>query len=174
MKKYFFLSFFVIGLVGVLPTITLAYKSTAEYAIPLKNGGALYGIAYDFGSELYDFKMPALPVRHSSSTDTDKELSYALVTEDGEASAYGETMGVVVTNATLNGGEYMIPKGEARRFILLVLVLPEGAEADELALSVTSLPFTMTGKDGTQAGRLNPSELQYYKTPAIDIPAKAK
>jgi hypothetical protein len=40
-------------------------------------------------------------------------------------------------------------------------------EPFDLSLLVTNLPFDMKAKDAEVAAQLNPSELQYYRTPAI-------
>ena len=82
---------------------------------------------------------------------------------------------MVLSSAKVENGSYLVQRGEAANFILFALVtLPvidvEDEEDYDLALQVTSLPFVMTAVDGTETkGQLNPSELQYYVTPKLDI-----
>jgi len=39
-----------------------------------------------------------------------------------------------------------------------------------MGLHVTNLPFVMVDRDGTERlGKLNPSELQYYRTPVARV-----
>ena len=153
------------------PFSTSAYFTTAQSAELLDDGkGVLYTVTYDFGTEKYDMYLPILPIR----SDRLDALSYKFVDEiENEIYRGGESIGVVTSNAVIRNGSYFIPKGEARRLTMMVLLmLPEAPLANDfnLALQMTGLPFKMISTSKEVDTHLNPSELQYYRTPAVSIP----
>jgi hypothetical protein len=175
MKKRFF-GFALFGLLVLLagPEEGRAYFTKSQSADRLDTQGVLYSITYDFGMEKYDLYLPIVPTRSEATEDGKKDLTYTILDESEDVSEYGETVGVVVSNAEIRDGKYFVPKGEARRFTLIVLLTEEEKvprNSLDLALQVTNLPFTMK-KEGLSLGaRLNPSELEYYITPEVDIPS---
>jgi hypothetical protein len=147
-----------------------AYFTTAQSAELLDDGkGILYTVTYDFGTEKYDLYLPILPVR----ADRLNELSYEFVDEiENETYKGGNSLGVVTSNAQIKNGTYFIPKGEARRLTLMVLLVLPSAPIEpalDLALQVTGLPFKMVSTAKEVDAHLNPSELQYYRTPAVSF-----
>jgi hypothetical protein len=73
----------------------------------------------------------------------------------------------VLSNARLEDGMYVIPKGVAASFTLLVMYTIGEGETDTMFRNqVTHLPFTF---DKTEQQKLNPSELQYYVTPLVAL-----
>jgi hypothetical protein len=173
MKKRFF-GFALCGLLVLLasPESGYAYFTKSQSAERLDDQGVLYSITYDFGMEKYDLYLPIVPARSVATEAGKKDLTYTILDESEDVSGYGETVGVVVSNAEMRNGMYFVPKGEAKRFTLIVLLVePETAPKNslDLALQVTNLPFTMK-KEGLSLGaRLNPSELKYYITPEVDV-----
>lgn len=156
------------------PRDAAAYFTKAQSAVMLEDGkGVLYSVTYDFGVKNYDVYLPIVPERKNEKVDQTGTQTYALLEESEEEIDFGETIGVVVSDAEIRNGEYFIPKGEAKRLTMIVLLmLPEAAPTRSLdvALQVTNLPFRMVNGGVSIAARLNPSELQYYTTPEVDIP----
>ncbi len=156
---------------AVAPMSAFAYFTTAQSAELTEDGkGILYTVTYDFGTEKYDLYLPILPVR----ADRLNELSYEFVDEiENETYKGGNSLGIVTSNAQIKNGTYFIPKGEARRLTLMVLLVLPAAPAEpavDLALQVTGLPFKMVSTSKEVDTHLNPSELQYYRTPAVATP----
>jgi hypothetical protein len=172
MKKGFLFGCMTFVLMGVaMPQASDAYFTTAQSAMMLEDGkGVLYSVTYEFGTEKYDLYMPIVPERNGAREEQVRTMTYAFVDEDDQESAMGESVGVVVSDAEIRDGYYFVPKGEAKRFTLITLLrLPQTLvyEPFDLSLLVTNLPFDMKAKDAEVAAQLNPSELQYYRTPAI-------
>jgi len=117
--------------------------------------------------------MLALP--QSALTDDSFAVGYKTVDSEDEIAKVGKSMGIVLSDAKLINGVYMVPKGTAASFTLVMLVQATDAELanysaeQNLAMQVTSLPFVMKGDGITIKASLNPSELKYYKTPELDI-----
>lgn len=173
MKYGFTLSVMIAALVlVVLPAQSEAYFTTAQSAVKLEDGkGILYSVTYDFGMEKRDLIMPIVPERkEASSTDQARTMTYAFVGPDGTESALGESTAVVVSNAEIRDGQYFIPRGQGKRMTLIALLrLPQTLvyEPYDLSLLVTNLPFTIVTDDAKFQNGLNPSELQYYRTPSV-------
>lgn len=174
MKNYgIFAAFIVCAMTFLAPQSSHAYLTTGQSASRVDGSGVLYAVSYNFGSDNYDFYMPMQTLRGSGSASN--TVSYLFLDDSEDESAYGVSSGVVLSNAEVKNGQYFVPKGKARRFTLLVLLnestVPSPAQSLDLALKVSSLPFTIVDKGKMVAGKLNPSELQYYITPEIAIPA---
>ncbi|MEZ4195041.1 MAG: hypothetical protein R3B53_01420 [Candidatus Paceibacterota bacterium] len=175
MKKGIFYVFVCVMVLFGATNNAQAYLTKGQTAnlLPDKQG-VLYTVTYDFGSASYDLYLPVVPERKSDNNDQARTLTYSLNDDrDGETN-YGVTTGVVLANAEIQNGQYFIPKGEARRLTLVVLmamdeVLP--VRSLDLAMQVTNLPFMMINGAVQVKAQLNPSELKYYVTPEIDIPS---
>jgi hypothetical protein len=170
MKKGFLSFVALVALCTLMPTDAYAYLTTAQSAELLEDGkGILYTVTYDFGTEKYDLYLPIIPTR----ADRLDALAYKFVDEiENETYKGGSSIGVVTSNAQIRNGAYFIPKGEARRLTLMVLlVLPTTPiEPDvDLALQVNGLPFKMISTSKEIDAHLNPSELEYYRTKAVSV-----
>lgn len=172
--KRFLIATLVLTALFLPSTDAKAYRTTGQSAERIDEKGALYTIAYDFGSDKYDLYLPIQVQRGTSSADG--VLSYQLVDDRDGASQYGKTTGIVLSDAGIRQGMYFVPRGQAKRFVLVVVLNEvDGAPIDrslDLALQVTNLPFTMEALNEPMKiqGKLNPSELIYYVTPEVDIP----
>lgn len=170
MKKniLFVLAFSIFCLAN--PFSANAYFTTAQSAEFLEDGkGILYTVTYDFGTEKYDMYLPIFPTR----TNNLEVLSYKFVDEiENETYRAGESIGVVTSNAEIRDGSYFIPKGEARRLTMMVLLMLPTVPSENdfnVALQMTGLPFKMIAASKEVDTYLNPSELQYYRTPAVSL-----
>jgi len=165
----------LVVLVGVLPGSAAAYFTTSQNAVALSKNVFLYTVTYDFGMPKNDLTLPinALPNRLLSN-DT-FAVGYETVDSEGETARVGQTVGLVLSNAKVVDNKYFVPKGYAASFTLVVLVQATDAEVaaydteQNLALQVTKLPFLMTSEAKETTTGLNEFELQYYKTPELDI-----
>ena len=107
---------------------------------------------------------------------TDSPLAgYQIVNEDETVVNTGLSNGIVLTQnkeVKIKNNQYYLPKGETAEFTLVTLLtIPPEQQANDLDLSllVTNLPFTMVQDGASIPAHLNPSELQYYRTPAINF-----
>jgi len=172
-KGFLFLATCFAFVFVVIPHSSHAYFTKAQSAELLKDGkGIIYSVTYDFGMEKYDLYMPIIPERkEASSTAQARTMTYAIM-EDGKESAFGESLGIVVSNAEIRDGQYFIPKGTGKRLTLITLLkLPQTLvyEPHNLALQVTNLPFTIVAGDTKYKNQLNPFELDDYLTPEVKI-----
>lgn len=173
MKKGYFVLMGLMLVAFVSPQQSEAFVTKAQSAELLKDGkGIIYSVTYDFGMEKYDLYMPIIPERkEASSTAQARTMTYAIM-EDGTETAFGESLGIVVSNAEIRDGQYFIPKGTGKRLTLITLLkLPQTLvyEPHNLALQVTNLPFTMKYVGGEAPNQLNPFELDDYLTPEVKI-----
>jgi len=159
----------------LLPGSASAYFTTAQTAVALNDNVFLYTITYDFGMAKYDLEMPVVAVRQSVADNDTLAVGYKMVDSEGEATQIGDSVGLVLSKAKYVDGAYVVPKGKAASFTLLVLVQATDDELtaydaeQDLALQVTALPFVMKAEGIKIKANLNPSELKYYKTPELDI-----
>ncbi len=159
---FFLLSLLVLS----MPSHVGAYFTTGQNEIELDDGSALFLIEYTFGHKKYDLHMPVL-----ATSESDAVSSLALVfdvRDEGGNSALGSSRGIVLSGATLSAGpKYVVRKGDVGTFLLFVLFTPEKSEPEKkYQLQVTHLPFSFNGK---QDLKLNPSELEYYKTDLLAL-----
>ena len=170
-KGFLFLATSFAFVFFVLPSTSEAYFTTAQSAEMLSDGkGILYSVTYDFGTEKYDLIMPIVPERNGARETQTRTMTYTFIDEDNRESMMGESLGVVVSDAEIRDGYYFVPKGEARRFTLITLLkLPQTLvyEPFDLSLLVTNLPFILEHAGEANENQLNPSELQYYRTPSV-------
>jgi len=146
-----------------------AYRVIDQNALQLNERTVLYTITFGLGFKKYETSVPVLAVRDDGDEMNRGAIAYELFKENGEIIDSGEVHAIVLSNAEIDSGMYRVPHGESARFTLAALVtLPETEVHSEydLALSVSYLPFDMTVIDGvTIQGKLNDSELQYYRAP---------
>jgi len=164
----------VVLITCLLPASVSAYFTTTQTAVALNDNVFLYIIKYDFGLKKYALELPIIALPESGESDV-FAVGYKIVDDEGEVARLGRSIGIVLSDAKLVDNKYFVPKGSSASFTLVVLVEATDAELESysveqnLAMQVTSLPFVM--KDGgiTIKAGLNSSELQYYKTPELDI-----
>lgn len=174
----------------VAPSVSQAYLTTAQSAVDLGNGTALFTVTYKFGFLNREVYMPILAKRNKEFTDTGTNAGYSILFNDkNEAKATSSKVNIEDANVTLNytvlpgkaramvlstaeikDGRYYLPKGKVGTFTLIALVdMSKSTIKDDISLLMTSLPFTMLDKGKIIEARLNPSELQYYKTPEVTL-----
>ena len=185
-----------IALVGLLlgtflvPSVSQAYLTTSQSAVTVGKDTVLFTVTYKFGFLNREVYMPILADRNKQFDDKGTDAGYSvLFNGENEARAStsvltsdiatanlnytilpGKSKAIVLSNAEIKDGRYYLPKGKSGTFTLIALVdLSKTTLKDDVSLLMTSLPFTMVDKGKKIEARLNPSELQYYKTPEIDL-----
>ena len=174
----------------VVPSVSQAYSTTAQSAIDLGNNKALFTITYKFGFLNREAYLPILASRNKNFEASGPNAGYTVLfngkTEAKVASSTmqtndvnlklnysilpGKAKAIVLSDAQIKDGRYFLPKGKSGTFTLVAIVdMSTIANKDDMSLLMTSLPFTMIDNGKRMEAQLNPSELQYYKTPTLDL-----
>ncbi len=145
-------------------TVVEAYLTTDQNAFTINGKVGIYTIDFRFGHGSHDVYIPVTAMH--TSVKTPGVLSYQIVDEELEV-AKGTSVGIVLGNAKIKNGMYVVPKGKSVTFTLLTFYVPNAEETEtQFRTQVTELPF---GFDGTQELQLNHSELQYYTTELLTL-----
>ncbi len=153
-----------------IPNLSFAYLTTDQTAHRINDNTFLYTISYRFGSTDRELYMPIGATRNNG--EANEYLNYNILNGDLKTNI-GTSSSIVLTtdeDVRIKGAEYHIPRGKDAVFTLVTLLRVDESEINEVAnfsKIVSSLPFKMVGNDKTIDGHLNPSELQYYRTPSI-------
>lgn len=149
---------------------TWAYVTTDQHAFLVTGKSAIYAIEFEFGHGDHEVHIPVL-ARDTMQTSRDF-ISYTLQNDEGEQVSNVQSAGIVLGNAPIEDGVYKVPKGEKRAFTLLVIASATAEmKTTDMYTQVQYLPFSFDGEEPLQ---LNPSELQYYKTPSVTLPLVAR
>lgn len=175
MKNYNFkLPAIIFILTLVLPTSVSAYFTTNQTATKINEQTILFTVDYQFGFANRELYMPIGATRGEGDLKS-PYLNYVIKNRD-EVITTGKTSALVFTkdeDVTIKNAQYHLNPGRSAVFTLVTLItIPDKDIIDDLDVSnlVTHLPFTMVLKDETEVpARLNPSELQYYQTPAVSL-----
>lgn len=155
----------------ILPSTSAAYFTTSQKAIQINESTALYSITYKFGFSDREVYMPIIALRGNSVPEDGLYAGYILVNEDGEEITEGKMSGIIITSnedVQIKNNQYFIPAGKSATFTLVTLLTaPEKTIDEKVSILMSQLPFTMIAADSIIPAHLNPSELQYYKTPAL-------
>lgn len=168
-------SLLAIALFVLVPQVSLAYFTTDQKAVQLNSDTVLYTITYKFGLPKASLNMPLAAVQGLDFGDASGQLGYTFLNNDERVNVK-TAYGIVLSDAKVIDNKYYVPKEELATFTLVVVakldagLSTQSDENADLSLLVTSLPFTMTRSENESARlQLNPSELKYYKTPAISL-----
>ena len=143
--------------------ISEAYTTTGQFAYSPNGHMGIYMTEFTFGHGDHDVYIPVLALR--DQTIREDALSYTVTDEDGGI-AEGTIAGIVASRATYKNGFYVVPRGTRETFTLLTIFTPKSETSANYQTAVTHLPFNF---DGSQSLKLNPSELQYYVTPLLEL-----
>lgn len=156
----------------LVPHASQAYFTTAQSATRITEDTILYTVTYKFGFAKRELYMPIVATRGLVEDHATPHTGFNLVTDSDEVVTTGTANGIVLSSdedVEIRDNQYYVPAGETAAFTLVTLLtIPADQQGDEdLSVLVTNLPFTMV-KEGTPIpAHLNPSELQYYRTPAV-------
>lgn len=166
MKRSFTALFVLALLISVVPQTSEAYVATKATSLRLNDHTLMFLLTYEFGHEKLAYRLPYLATR--GGDEQAEGVGYDVRNNNLRTNS-GEAIAVVLSDAELEDGMYVVPKNESREFTLVTfLTVPEGAAtSSKYSISVNSLPFEFV-KDGvTYPNHLNPGELKNYQTPAI-------
>lgn len=167
MKKRIF-SILFSALIAATPLTGHAYLTTSQRAIEIDETTALFFITYEFGNTTKDFYLPVLAVRDQEHGSEVKSVGFSVFEDGEEATDVGATQAIVLADAPLANGMYRVPAGTANRFTLaVILTTDEDTPETDYTVAMTDLPF-YSGDELTYM-HLNPSELQYYRTPEVEL-----
>lgn len=159
---------FAVAFILAVPSTSFAYQVLSTGATKLTDNAYLFSISYQLGFEKLAVVAPIGAIRGDTGVSTAPLLTYTIL-EDGEISSVGTTGALVLSNADIVDAKYQVPKGEARLFTFVtLLVVPDGYTIDEASLQVTGLPFTLIADDKVIPNGLSTGELSYYRTDSIE------
>lgn len=165
----------IVALLILIPNSSFAYFTTDQKATRLTAETFLYTVTYKFGFEKRELYMPIMAVRGLGFSTSSPLVGYQIMNGNKAISNLGVSNSIVLTknkDVVIKDNQYYLPSQKVAEFTLVTLLtIPKELQTENLDLSmlVTNLPFTMI-QDGTPIkAQLNPSELQYYRTPVIDL-----
>lgn len=169
-KLNLFIGIFALAL--ATPGLTQAYFTTGQSATLLNENTILFTVTYEFGFPERELYMPIVAQLASTTAEKYPYVKYVIQDKKRDAIDTGVTKALVLTNdedVKIKDGQYYVPAGKAAKFTLVSLLTIEPTETLDLSLLVTRLPFTMVKAGTPIPASLNPSELQYYRTPEVKI-----
>jgi len=171
MKSYIF-GLAIIAAVFVSAPNAQAYLTTKQEATRISDNLALFQIEYSFGRKDDAVYMPVRAARNQVWGTQNKQIGFEII-KDGVVTNEGQAAGVVIAPIAFSlpnssNEQYVTPVGMALPMSLFVILQVEpSATTSSYRIQVTDLPFYL-GKD-MKYQKLNPSELQYYRTPAVKL-----
>lgn len=154
----------------ISPVAAEAYFTTAQSATKLTDDTSLYTVTYKFGFLNRELYMPITAVRGLATSSPAFSVGYDLLTPTNTVVTSGFALGIVLTDdedVEIRDNAYYLPEGRSAEFTLMTVVRTTPGAQEGTSLLMTHLPFTMIKGDEVIKARLNPSELQYYRTPAV-------
>lgn len=169
-QKFSIFFFAVTALLIATPNLSEAYFTTEQTATKMTNTTALYTISYKFGPFKNDTHLPAATARNLLHDKSDHDLGYTVRDDEGEINNTGDTAAIVFADAKIKNGMYVLPAGKSITFTLVTFFrADEKTQLDDYKVQVEQLPFPTLIDEAVQNRSLNPSELQYYVTPTIEL-----
>lgn len=166
-------SVFALALFVCLPNLSQAYTTTSQTSIRLNDNTLLFLVQYQFGHEKFSYHLPVMAKRGSEGST---HVGYNILKDGTLRTDVGATTAIVLSDAVMKGGSYLVEKGEAEVFTLVTfLTLPEGhsASSTQYALAVSALPFELATADNLyKQNGLSEAELKPYKTLLISTNQK--
>ncbi len=172
MKSYILSLFLFIGIFGLVNDAN-AYLTSNQEAHRINEQLALFQIDYSFGSDDDSMYLPVRAARNQAWGTENYKIGFEIL-KDGKVTNEGKANGVVIAPVIAipmensSNERYVSNVGKAlpMKFFVILEVEPS-ATTSRYQVQVTDLPFYV-GED-KEYQKLNPSELQYYKTPSINL-----
>jgi hypothetical protein len=173
MYKIFFLGLFAATLLLHYPQTASAYFTTAQSSLMLDKNHALFIVEYAFGLEKHDVYMPGVAKEGLLFENKEKKVGFTIKNEDGVTVTSGKTTAAIISKAPSVDGMYKLEKGKAQKmWLVAILETEKDTPTEKYKLQVESLPFDVDMNTKKDERKLNPSELQYYVTPAVKLNQK--
>ncbi len=157
----------ICALLITAPGVSSAYTTTSQTALRLSDTKLLFLVTYQFGHEDFSYRMP---IRAKRSEGAENAVTYDILKDGKLRTLEGESMGIILSDAVVEEGKYLIEKDQSETFTLLaVLDLPKErpASSTDYALQISALPFQLNKTDEWQQNHLHESELEAYRTAVI-------
>lgn len=170
MTRYTLFGVLALLIVAATPFSSSAYTTSDQQAHRISERAAFFTITYRFGIPNRDFYLPIKAIRDLEAGSDEFAVGFEMLEDGKEPLQNGLANGIVLSNAKVVGDSYFVPAGQSRTFTLFVLLTTDENEPEkDYALHLHWLPFTgvVDGQELNQ--RLNPSELQYYITPEVEL-----
>lgn len=153
-----------------LPTTSQAYFSTGQTADAVTNNTALYSVTFYFGFADKDVYIPITTQRTTTNDITNRSVGYTFETrEQGDPEA-GVSAGIVISDADIVNGMYVVPAGHTKSFTLYtILTLDTNTPAEKYRMQVTNLPYTLVSDTKSQELGLGPTGLFAYRTKQVGL-----
>ena len=147
-----------------------AYFTTKQSATKMTETTTLYTVTYKFGNFKYDTYLPVATHRNLDHNESFNRVGYSVRDSAEQKEQTGDTAAIVFSNLEIKNGMYYLPKNKATEFTLTAFFRTDSqTEKDDYYLQVDNLPFPTLIGESLQNRSLNPSELQYYKTPNTEL-----
>ncbi len=156
----------------ITPAAAEAYFTTAQSATKITADTTLFTVTYKFGFLNRELYMPIVTERGLQATSTKFSVGYDLLSEDDEVLNIGSMAAIVLADdedIQIKNGQYYLPQGKSAEFTFIALVTTPAGETTDASLLITHLPFIMVKAGEEVPARLNPSEMQYYRTPEVEL-----
>jgi hypothetical protein len=160
----------------LLPQSALAYTTTAQSVTKLSDDAYLFQITYRLNFLNRDVRVPIMPTRLSTMSDfstSSPQLQFSLRDANGGLLTTGNTTAVVLSQVSIDGGQYYLPERTPGFFTLIALVTRAPGTGGTLSpagtakLQIDWLPFTLIDDGEEQLARVPEADLLPFKTPSI-------
>ncbi|MBP6881017.1 MAG: hypothetical protein KBC35_00100 [Candidatus Pacebacteria bacterium] len=160
------------ALAFLIPQASQAYFTTAQSATKISDDTVLFTVTYKFGFLNRELYMPIVTKQGLQADSSEFSVGYDLMSEDDEILNIASSAAVVLANdedIQIKNGRYYLPQGKSAEFTFVALVSAPTSDTADASLLITHLPFTTIKEGKSLEQHLNPSELQYYRTPEVEI-----
>ncbi len=162
----------LIAVLVCLPNAALAYQTTEQSVHSLGDRYDMYVITFRLNFLNRAASVPMFATRNLENAASAHTLGYEIITANESVVETGNSVGIVLSDTTIEDGRYQLEKGEAGIFSLVVFHDKLNEPAVDRAMRVTSLPFILTDEDGKEAPAYLPKEeLKKYITPIKGLAA---
>lgn len=156
----------------IIPVSSEAYFSTAQTATKINERTTLFTVTYKFGFLNRELYMPIIAEQNLSTTSSKFAVGYTILDNQETVLETGSATSLVLTadeDVVIKGARYYLPQGKSAEFTLVTLVTTPTEVTTDASLLVSHLPFIMVKEGEEISARLNPSEMQYYRTPTVEL-----
>lgn len=158
------------GITFAVPQSASAYSTTAQSVTQLTDNTFLFQVTYRFNFLNREARVPILATRTNSVDTSSSQVQYSLRNSEGDLVTTGASTAIVLSETSIEAGEYSLLAGTPGLFTLMVIVqLPDEAvtTGGEAALQIDWLPFTLIHDGEVQRARLPEADVAMFKTPTI-------
>ena len=148
-----------------LPNRSEAYQASAGKAVWLDEDTVVFTIPYRFLYQGYGLMMPIAAKENAVFGTAFPSVGYALFDAAGQPVIPNEISGVVLSSASVERGNYVLPENVAGHFTLLVLATVPSSVVDgaKITLKATTQPYTLLKNGEVITSMLDERQLGTYQ-----------